>query len=203
MKLHTVVISYNRLDLLQETLSSYLATVTVPYSLMVVDNHSDSDVRAWLGAQLDYPVLLLRANLYPGAACNIGFEYAPDDATHLHRSDSDMRYLPGWDQEVQCRFVELRRCGQVGLRTDAEELECATNVGGTCVIDRQLWRAGVRWDTRPWEQLGSTTEDYYLSQEVQRRGWRWTRVRKPCVVHLASGDRDDPYYQHSYGIRGI
>lgn len=203
MKLHSVIISYNRLELLQQTIGSYLETISVPYSLMVVDNGSEPEVRAWLSDQFDYPILFLDENHYPGYACNRGWAYAPDDATHLHRSDSDMLYLPNWDQEVYRCFRQGNKVGQVGLRTDEEELCCDTNVGGTCVLNKQLYKAGLRWDERPWEQLGSVTEDYYLSQEVERRGWRWLRVSRPCVVHQASGDRADPYYQHSYGIRGI
>lgn len=204
MKLHTVIVSYERLPLLQETIASYLTTVTLPYSLLIVDNGSSAPVHEWL--QDGVPgatVLLLGKNLYPGAATNIGFAAAPADATHLHRSDNDMFYLPEWCDEVERAFAEQPRLGQLGLRTNDEELWCTSNVGGTAIIDKRLWNEGLRYDERPWSMLGSVTEDYYLSRDVERRDWRWARVERPCVVHKASGDRADPYYQHSYGVRGI
>ena len=48
LKLCTVIVSYNRLPLLKETVFSYLATVTMPFSLVVVDNGSDEETRRWL-----------------------------------------------------------------------------------------------------------------------------------------------------------
>ena len=202
MKLFTVIVSYNRLDLLRETIASYQATLTLPSKLLIIDNGSDKETRLWL-IRSGLPLRLLPENRYPGAACNLAFAEAPKDTTHLHRSDNDMRYLSGWCAEVEQRFAVGPKLGQLGLRTEAEELACETNVGGTSVIDKRLWDQGLRYDERPWQELGSVTEDYYLSQEIERRGWRWERVRRSCVVHTASGDRADPYYQHSYGIRGI
>lgn len=199
MKLHSVVVSYQRLTLLQQTVASYLATVSVPFSLVIVDNASGTDVREWL-AGTDVPVVLLDRNYYPGYATNRGFELAPADATHLHRADSDMEYLPGWCEQVERAFRDPR-VGQVGLRTDEEELRCRTNVGGTMVLRRDLFDTGLRYREDPW--TGPVTEDYWLSAAVTARRCRWARVGKPCVVSLASGDMGDPYYRDSYGVRGI
>lgn len=202
LKLHSVIVSYQRVGLLQETIESYLATVTLPYELMIVDNGSDDDVRDYLW-RTGLPVIFLRRNHFPGYAVNIGFGNAHRSATHLHRSDSDMLYLPDWCAEVEARFAADPLLGQLGLRTDEEEEHTELNVGGTAILARAVWREGLRYDERPWNELGGTTEDYYISQEVNRRGYRWARVQRPCVVHLASGDRKDPYYRQSYGIRGI
>ena len=202
MVLHSVIVSYQRPELLKETIDSYLATVTLPHQLMIVDNGSDKHVRDYLW-DTGLPVIFLQQNRYPGYAVNIGFGNAHHAVTHLHRSDSDMRYLPGWCDEVTAAFEADCLLGQLGLRTDDEEEHSALNVGGTAILDRAVWRQGLRYDERPWKILRSVTEDYYISQEVMKRGYRWTRVKHPCVVHLASGDRRDPYYRDSYGIRGI
>lgn len=202
MKLHTVIISYNRLDLLKQTLDSYLETVALPHSLVIVDNGSTQDV-------LDYIVetgvehRMLGENRYPGPAANIGFDLAPPDATHLHRSDSDMVYIPGWCSEVETRFDQHRRLGQLGLRTDDEEHHAVRNVGGTAVFNRALWLDGLRYREEPWSELGDFQEAYWITRDVVKMGWDWMRVQRPCVFHIASGDMSDPYYQESYGVRGI
>ncbi len=72
------------------------------------------------------------------------------------------------------------------------------------VIRRELWDAGLRYDERPWpEYPAGYSEDSFLSPAVRDMGWRWCRVRRPCIESLASGDLSDPYYQRSYGERGI
>ena len=38
---------------------------------------------------------------------------------------------------------------------------------------------------------------------MQRKGYRWTRVKRPSIVAIATGDLTDPYYIESYGVRGI
>src|SRR3989337_1998920 len=120
MKLHTVFITYNRLELTKQALSSYLETVAVPHTLVVVDNASTDGTREWLLDDFDYGIHLLNKNRYPGFACNLGWAQAPPDATHLHRADNDFSFLPGWCEQLQEVFTE--KVGQVGLRTDEEEV---------------------------------------------------------------------------------
>jgi len=48
LKLHTVFITYNRLELTKRTIESYLETVTLPFSLWVVDNASTDGTQEWI-----------------------------------------------------------------------------------------------------------------------------------------------------------
>ena len=210
MKLHTVFITHNRLELTKRALESYRATVTLQHSYMVVDNASTDGTDLWLRGQRECEFLLLKENRYPGYATNIGWSYAPDDATHLQRADNDFIFLPGWCDEVKRVFSEQRRrqLGQLGLRTDLEEAYAATNVGGNCIVDRRLWEDGIRWDERPWPQLrdeigAGWTEDSLMSKAVRRWGWRWARVEVPCIQPISSEAEDDPYYQQTWRDRGI
>lgn len=208
MKIHTVVISYQRLELTLRALASYLETVTLPYTLVVVDNGSDADTVERLcasGRLHDFDVFALGENRYPGYACNRGFELAPDGAPLLHRADNDFEFLPGWCDEIVKRFQENPRLGQLGLRTDAEELWNGHNVGGNCVFRRQLWDEGLRWDETPWPEIkvAGYTEDSFMSPQVAARGWEWGRVRKPCIRSISFEDPDDPYYQATWADRGI
>lgn len=210
MKIHTVFISYGRLELTKQAIVSYLETVTVPFTMAVVDNGSDDQtvdfLLDWIHEGLGWPVLALGANRYPGYACNRGFEMAPDDANFLHRADNDFVFLPGWCRELEVMFRNSRT-GQLGLRTHAEEQYAKHNVGGNMVIRRELWDAGLRYDERPWpeiaEELPGFTEDSFLSPAVVAMGWRWARVRKPCIRAISRESLSDPYYQQTWADRGI
>lgn len=209
MKLHTVFITYNRLELTKQAIESYLDTVTVDHSLWVVDNGSTDGTAEWLmdeGNGLVNFCHCLYENKYPGFATNLGWKYArSSDITHLHRADNDFAFLPGWCDEVQERFAENPRLGQLGLRTDDEELHNGHNVGGNCVIRRELWDAGLRYDETPWPEIKipGYTEDSFMSPAVLELGWEWGRVQRPCIRPIGFESPDDPYYQQTWADRGI
>ena len=215
MKLHTVFITYNRLELTKIAIQSYLDTVTLPFTLWVVDNASTDGTQKWLGENLTQVGMghtLLPENRYPGSAANHGWEAVEfsamaSEATHLHRADNDFSFLPGWCNEVEYHF-RRKNLGQLGLRTDDEEVFNTNNVGGNCIIRRHLWDMGLRYDERPWPQISvevgtGHSEDSLLSPAVKRMGYKWARVKKPCIVPLSDVDASDPYYVRSLGDRGI
>lgn len=204
--LHSVVVSYNRMELTKQAIDTYIETVSVPFSLTVVDNASDEATAEWLinhSKECGYDVILLPVNRFPGYATNRGWEKMPEQTTHLHRGDNDFAYLPGWCEEMLRRFK--KGIGQVGLRTGKEELKARSNVGGNNVILRRLWDEGLRYDERPWgEQYPpGWTEDSLFSPEIKRRGWDWVRVKRPCIQSLSREDPTDSYYQETWAIRGI
>ena len=206
MKIHTVFITYNRLDLTKQALASYLDTVAMPYTYLVVDNCSTDGTNEWLNTW-DHPYQTLTRNRYPGYAANIGWEQAPDDATHLHRADNDFIFLKGWCEEVE-RIFQNPKIGQLGLRTDEEERFVRDNTGGNCIIRRDLFDAGLRYDERPWPELrdevgAGHTEDSLFSPEVKRMGYTWTRVKRPCIQAISPESAEDPYYRQTWRDRGI
>lgn len=203
MKIHTVFITYNRLELTKQAVASYLETVSVPFTWMVVDNKSSDGTREWILEEVSN-FSLLNENRYPGFATNSGWLKAPHDATHLHRADNDFSFLPGWCEEVERMFASSKKIAQVGLRTDAEEMHVTSNTGGNCAITKELFDKGLRYDERPWDMYPpGYSEDSFFSPRIQGMGYDWDRVEKPCIESLASGSLDDPYYQESYGVRRI
>src|SRR5262245_56081368 len=86
--LHSVIISYNRPELTRQAYETYLATVSVPHSLLIVDNGSDEETQEFLRT-VECDVLTLQANHYPGYATNHGWKHMPAGTTHLHRADND------------------------------------------------------------------------------------------------------------------
>jgi len=182
VKLHTVFITYNRLELTKQAIESYLETVTVPFTFRLVDNGSTDGTQEWVHRVLDVGLgpglnpppgsgwLLFDENHYPGYATNRGWEKVPEDATHLHRADNDNVFLPGWCEAVEYEF-QPEKVGLVGLRTSEEELHARSNTGGNCVIRRNLWDEGLRWDERTWpelrDQMGAgITEDSLMVPSV-------------------------------------
>ena len=103
--IHSVIVSYNRLELTQQATASYRETVTLPHTLVVVDNGSDEETLEWLSdnrnvvfGHLSYQLVTLGQNRYPGFATNRGWERMPPETTLLHRADNDFVFSPGWDQ---------------------------------------------------------------------------------------------------------
>lgn len=208
MKLHTVFVTRNRLELTKRAIGTYLETLTVPATFVIVDNASTDDTPEWASFKLaDHSefldTILLAENRYPGYACNLGWTLAPDDATHLHRADNDFYFLPGWCEEAQARFDENPRLGQLGLIPWVEE-PVSNNVGGNNIIRRELWDAGLRYDERPWpEYPPGWTEDSYFSPQVIRMGWEFGRVSRHIIQDMSQPHWEDDYYRESYQSRNI
>src|ERR1044072_5394342 len=143
MHLQSVIISFNRLELLKQCYHSYKETVSVSHTLVIVDNASDKETIQWLET-VSPPdkVIFLGQNRFPGYACNRGWEQMPPETTLLHRSDNDFAYQPEWCEEVVRCFRRDVHLGQVGLRTAQEALHAINNVGGNNVIRRELWDEG-------------------------------------------------------------
>lgn len=207
MKLHTVFITYNRLELTKQAVSSYLETVSVPFTFSIVDNASNDGTVEWI-MSLGYGGLITRHclldNRYPGYACNLGWDDAPTDVDFLHRADNDFLFLPGWCEEVEAQFNLYPNLGQLGLRTDQEEQFVSINTGGNCIIRRELWDKGLRYDESPWPKYpAGWTEDSYFSPAVKKMGYDWKRVGRPCIKSIAYEDPDDEYYRESWRNRNI
>lgn len=214
MHLHSAIISFNRLDLLKQCYHSYKETVSVPYTLVIVDNRSDNSTRQWLSREVSPhdKVIFLEHNRFPGYACNRGWETMPEETTLLHRSDNDFVFLPKWCDEVIRMFEQYPKLGQIGLRTGEEELYNGHNVGGNNVIRRKLWDAGLRYDERTWPQIAAKvpgyTEDSFFSPRVKKMGWEWGRVQQSCIRPISNEDPTHPdfdreYYERTWADRGI
>lgn len=203
VKLHTCMISYDRPEIIKRSLTSYLETVSVPHTLVVVDNGSEKELQHWLLNEYDYGLILFNENKYPGYACNRGWEMAPKDADFLHRADNDFIYREGWCEEVAERFQDPL-LGQLGLLTAKVEGTGSPNVGGNCIIRRSLWDAGLRYDERPWTELEpGMSEDSFMSPAVTAMGFRWARAKRECIDGISTPDPRDDYYIRTYEARQI
>lgn len=203
----TVLVSYNRPDLLWRTVKSYTRTKDAGCELVVVDNGSNPETLELLGAIENCgmaQIIYAGENLYPGKATNRGWRLS-QGAQFLHRSDNDIEYLPGWAEHVRQTFWRNPDWAQVSLRTDEEEL-FQDAAGGNNVIRREVFSGGVRYSEEPWASV--PWEDGDFNRRIREAGFGWGRVTQPCIVHIgdkmrADLDLSDPYYDETYAARGI
>src|SRR5262249_49189175 len=117
----------NREHLLRVTVESYLATVSVPYELFLVDNASTDGSRAFIEQvcrQDHRHHAILRRRNAGGKAINAGLRRAWGQ--YLHVSETDIEYLPGWDAELLGKFEAFPELGQLspfGLQPDRQRGE--------------------------------------------------------------------------------
>jgi len=200
--LHTVVVSYKRHDLTRQCVESFQDTVTIPYTIVVVDNGSPPETVKAL-RKLKVPLLELDQNYYPGFATNRGWERAPDSATLLQRSDNDTLYLPHWCDEMVEAFERNPKVMQYGPVAAGDEPFTAMShwpVGGNSIIRRQIYDEGLRYTEVPWPEL-RVIEEQQLTHDVWGRGYERVFGTRPGIIYNDDGDLD--YHRQSKRDRGI
>ena len=190
----TVILNWNRADLLKITVESYLKTIEVPYELIIIDNGSTDDSRKIIKELNDKyknkinEIILLDKNI-GGEAINLGLAKAKGKLLHI--SENDIEYLPGWSKKVVKLFQTFNELGQLSLfspvPTDEEVwvphpirrvlykegeiiYEALGNVGTTSVIRREIWDKGVRVHNIKTEEF-LFPDDVRLSEDILRLGY--------------------------------
>lgn len=200
--IHSCIVSLNRLSLTMETLCTYLETVTLPNSVVIVDNASEPDVvDALKTLQPEIDLILLPTNRYPGYATNRGWELAPSHTTLFHRIDNDTRFLPDWCDEVVEAF-EDPHVGQFGLVAAGDEewtSMASWPIGGNSIIRRELYDAGLRYSEEPWSP--GYEECPGFTRRVREMGYDRVFGTRPGIEYLDDGDLD--YRVKSHQDRGL
>ncbi|QXJ28546.1 hypothetical protein J5U23_01415 [Saccharolobus shibatae B12] len=190
----TVVLNWNRSDLLKITISSYLNTVNVPYELIIVDNGSTDDSRKVLEELKNRfsnkinKIIFLDKNI-GGEAINLGLSEAKGKLLHI--GENDIEYLPGWSEKVVKLFSIFNELGQLSLfspvPTDEEVwvphpikrilykegeiiYEALGNVGTTSIIRKEIWDKGVRIHNIKTNEF-LFPDDVRLSEDILRLGY--------------------------------
>ncbi len=220
MRLLCCMVTCNRLPYTEKAVGSWLKTAREDDGLVIADNASDDGTVEWLQTLPDrVRVVLLPRNLFPGAAVNWGWHEGLKrwDARLLQRSDNDIEYLPGWRDEVGKAFDQDPILGQLGVLNRHEDFDDKQpveerngvnvkwpQVGGNCVIHRELYDQGLRWVPGAWRP-GGRDEDSVMSAEIREKGWTVGEVI-PTVANNMSFHRfeDFPdYYRFTAGLRGL
>ncbi len=228
----TTIVCFNRLEYTKRTIKSYLKNTAIPHELIIVDNNSTDGTQKYLLDVLHKnkkrvsQVVFNTKNEYPGKATNQGWEKASKKCRYLHRSDNDMVYSKGWDKEALQAFKDFPRMGQLGLTNELYQVKpefhsqyvnlktkgkttLSTamnklgNVGGTCVIKREIWDSGIKWKEDKWDS--AINEDSKFSWDVMKSGkYDVYELISGKVKHIGFGDitSNFNYYFKSYWQRG-
>lgn len=226
MKLLIVLITHQRLDYTKKTLRSLWDTIQLPYYLVAVDNASTDGTPEYLETlrergRIDM-LITNPKNLYPGKAANMGWEAGLaiyPQATHLMRLDNDMHFEQGWDLRAEEYFKRIDRLGQLGLDFDGGEnkvpqyyngmglIEWPSTVGGPCIIRREIFEGGIRWEESPWHETKSMIqEDVKFSRKIKEDGWLVGHMDERLSWTFATPDNwklYPEYYRKSMTDRGF
>lgn len=226
----TTLVTFNRLDYTKLTIESYIQTTKVPHELIVVDNHSSDGTRKYLKGVKEIDHLILNDdNFYPAYATNQGWSASNPKATHLHRSDNDLLYRPGWDELVLKAFDKVPKLGQLGLINELYQMKPSLHkdwlahlgievqkfgklqlmeppnaqhtTGGPCVVPAHIFRNGLHWPQDEW--IGKYNEDAKYSDLIRQEGYEVLELVNEKVRHIGFGDIQKymDYYLSTYERR--
>ena len=119
--LSTVILNWNRSDLLRVTVESYRRTMDSECELSIVDNASTDDSREYLGQlekSMEVKIFYMDENI-GGEAYNIAIPSARGDLIHLSENDSHMaRFsMKRWTMSARVRFFEQISSEPVALKS--------------------------------------------------------------------------------------
>ena len=118
MMLSTIILNWNRVELLRQCVESYLATVRDDYELLIVDNASTDGSCEYLQrleAARRARVFYLPENI-GGEALNVAIPLTRGELIHL--SENDQIFLPGWREHAESAFAAFPNLGQLSLFSD-------------------------------------------------------------------------------------
>jgi 2-polyprenyl-3-methyl-5-hydroxy-6-metoxy-1,4-benzoquinol methylase len=228
-RISTIVLNWNRAELLRATLRSYAETAREPFDLTVVDNASGDHSRSVI-EESKRLVPSLRAvycdRNFGGEALNDQIARAAGSLIHLH--ENDILLLAGWQDHAIETFRAFGDLGQlslfngiptdefpadpqpVTLRFSAGKIlyEAHGNVGTSSILRAELFGVhGVRVHNlrRGDADAFSFPDDGRLSRDVRASGY-WCaysdrRYIRNVGHELDEFDRDPEYYAKNYASK--
>ena len=225
--LSTIILNWNRMELLRRCVDSYLATVGEDYELTIIDNASTDGSGGYLrGLEASRPVrvVYLHENI-GGEAFNLVTPTTRGELVHL--SENDQVFLPGWREHAEAAFAAFPDLGQLSLfsdtPTDGEAwepkpsrlrfsrgkilYEAPNNLTTSTILRAAILREhGVRVANVEHIRL-RLPDDGKLSREVRAAGY-WCafsdRYYVRNVGHEAEEfDRDPAYYEENYANKPL
>jgi glycosyltransferase involved in cell wall biosynthesis len=226
----TVLLNWNRENLLRRTIESYLATVSVPYELIIVDNASEDGSRDYIRsvvAQTHKHRAIYMSENRGGEAINVGLQSAT--GALLHISENDLEYLPGWDQELLGKFSVFPELGQLSPFSPSPQNEkdkiwashpstsvtqggrtiCITdrNVTTSCLVRRSCWESGFHWHNL--EKIEGSRflfpDDGRASRDIQALGYQTAWNDKHAAVNWGHNIdeflKNPEYYVSNYSSK--
>ena len=222
----TIVLNWNRAELLFKTLESYKKTLSVPYEIFIIDNASSDHSKAIINDFCDktpHANAIFLPNNIGGEAINIGLEKALGKFIHI--SENDLEYLPNWADKAIDLFENFPSLGQLSLfgPLPTDEVlggvgaippsqlrhshgrivyELSKNSGTSCVIRREILEQGIRIHSLPEREGIIFPNDGLLSRDIKKAGYIVARFEHDLVInvgHTVKELKNRPeYYLKSY-----
>ena len=224
-RISTIVLNWNRASLLERTLQSWLATVTGPAELIVVDNASTDDTKDVLRRFPTHATILLDENA-GGEAINYALERVGGELIHF--CENDQFLLAGWAEHVRESFDAFPLLGQLSLHglvpTDDEAWEIKQghlrfaagkilyqtqhNVGTSSILPAAVFKQhGIRVHNLPpnGPDAFKFPDDGRLSSEVQALGlwcaWSDKYWVRNFGHEMEEFERNPDYYRDNYASK--
>lgn len=219
----TVLLNWNRVDLLARTLDSYKRTISAPCELFIVDNGSTDGsqdiIRAFCQENSFAQSLLCDTNM-GGEAFNLALARCRGKLIHL--SENDLEYRAGWMDEARETFAAFPELGQMSVfgpvpedhevwRSRASSLihsngrvlyRTELNVGTASILRRELIERGLRLHNIQSPGPMLFPDDTRLSREVRESGYLVAWAKHHLVTNIGHTvvefeSRSD-YYRENY-----
>jgi glycosyltransferase involved in cell wall biosynthesis len=226
--LSTVLLSWNRPELLRRALTSYRRSTRVPAELVVVDNGSGPETRSLIQrAESDgvVDVAVFLPENHGGLALN--YPLGSLKGRFIHFSENDVDYRADWDVKLLRKFMTFPQLGQLSpfapkpeadlgeiwvehdgqrLSSDGQDVFVTdAGVTTTCIVPRAVLEAGLRWtniEAGRWRW----PNDAAFSEQVRNCGfivaWNDAYVATNLGHNVTEWQKDLPYYLDSYAAKG-
>jgi len=228
-RVEMIILNWNRLDLLQKTLRSLLATTPPHWEVHIVDNNSTDGSRQWLMEEAKKNQRLhnhLLESNQGGEALNSVLVAVKSDFILI--SENDLEYKPGWYQEMLIPFFIWPNLGQLSPLSPFPDLnngeywivkphtsmnylniqihEALGNIGTSCLIRRQLIEQGVRWQNLLIPNTNiKMPADALFSDMVRQRNMQSAWSAMSQVINwghsIKTWNQDKDYYQKNWDAK--
>jgi GT2 family glycosyltransferase len=196
--LPVIIPSFNRLKLLEQTLTSLFTNSTYPVYPIVIDNGSPSDFQTNLQELADQELIRyypLPQTIGIGTCRNFGAAIAPSHK-FIYFSDNDVYFTPGWDEKMITTLQSLPKIGILGgLRHPyhgvIDTLSCPIPGYQVTISDQQagysmLLKRTVWNEVGPFCLTGSKDygqEDANLCNRFRAAGYQIAALDPGVIIH--------------------
>lgn len=219
MELSLIIVNYNSRPFLEKNLATLTANTTLPYEIIIIDNHSTDGSLPWLHT-LEIPhtrVLINDQNVGYTAACNQGLKLAT--GRFLVTMNADVVVPPSWDSRLAWHLVHHPSALLIGPKSlgiggrqwagplnFSQQLNAADRkfaalyarqsipakflIGCLVFFDRRLVSAIGYYD----EKLPLGADDFDLALRIRKKGYSLRIAQDLLIGHAvhASFRRSDP-----------
>jgi len=196
MQVSVVVLTRDRCARLKLCIADILEKTTVPMELIVVDNGSKDDTRAYLNALSGIKHISLSQN-YGVWARNLGFELSKGE--FIAQIDDDVRVHAGWFEHMASHMSDdVIAVGPQGLYKDLSWGSMGNemvNPGEYCdILTGFCWlmrNKGYRYDKFWRDEVLFWHEESEIQFQMRAGGWRFKRCGDVAThASMRTGDVD-------------